>query len=393
MAKKRTGQVIFSEIEQGQGLRQALNLGRSDVLDTVRDSNLKGRGGAGFPTGVKWNLAATTQSDKKYIICNADEGEPGTFKDRILLSEYAPLVIEGMIVAAFAVGADEGIIYLRGEYASLVPCLEGVLGKMREQNLLGSNILGKDGFNFDINIKLGVGAYVCGEESSLIESLEGSRGEPRNKPPFPTNTGYHGRPTVVNNVETFATVVHIVNKGAEWFKKIGTSKSAGTKLISVSGDCKKPGVYEVPFGTTIKKILKMVQAENVKAVQVGGASGVCIDSKQFNRKIAYEDLSTGGSVIVLNKKRSLLEAVDNFLNFFAEESCGQCTPCREGLPVLIEAVDKIQKKQLNRRQLKDVLSLVETMQLASKCGLGQSAANALTSVLDNFKDEYKIVNK
>ncbi|MCF7874436.1 MAG: dehydrogenase [Candidatus Omnitrophica bacterium] len=390
MEKSRKGPIIFSTIKPFAGLKESLKIGRSEVLDQVRNSNIRGRGGAGFPTGVKWNLTATATDNKKYVICNADEGEPGTFKDRVLLGEYAKLVFEGMVICAFAVGADEGILYLRGEYISFLPELDKTLNQMRKDNLLGENILSKKGFNFDIKIRLGVGAYVCGEETSLIESLEGHRGEPRNKPPFPTNTGFNGHPTVINNVETFAAIAHVVLKGATWFKSFGTDKSSGSKLISVSGDCRKPGVYEIPFGTTLKKVLKMVDAKDTKAVQVGGASGTCVSKKDFKRMIAFEDLSTGGSIIIFNQKRNLLDVAENFLNFFAEESCGQCTPCREGIPVLIEKLKKIKNIKATKGDIEDIFSLAETMQLASKCGLGQTASDALISILNSFKKEYTL---
>jgi [NiFe] hydrogenase diaphorase moiety large subunit len=387
---KRTGPVIFSEIEPYAGLKKALSMGRSDILETVRDSNIKGRGGAGFPTGVKWNLAATARSDKKYVICNADEGEPGTFKDRILLTEYLELIFEGMIIGAYAIGAEYGFLYLRGEYEAMTDEIEACLAQMRKDGMLGFNIMGKKGFDFDIEIRLGSGAYICGEETALIESLEGNRGEPRNRPPFPVNTGYFGHPTIVNNVETFVAVPHIISKGSKWFKKFGTDKSTGTKLLSISGDCKKPGVYEVEFGTSVKKILKMVEATDTKAVQVGGASGICIPKSQFNRKLGYEDIPTGGSVMVFNSKRKMLDVVDNFLRFFEEESCGQCTPCREGVPILLEGVRMLKDKKCTQRYLKDLLSLSETMQISSKCGLGQSAPNAFISIAENFKNEYTL---
>jgi len=389
----RNGPVIFSPIEPWTGLNQALKLGRSELLDVVRDSNLRGRGGAGFPTGVKWNLAAVANDEEKYIVCNADEGEPGTFKDRVLLSELSRLFLEGMIISAFAIGAKKGFLYLRGEYKAFLPGLNKELADLRKTNYLGKSILGKKGFDFDIEIRLGSGAYVCGEETALIESLEGNRGEPRNRPPFPVNTGFNGHPTVVNNVETFAAVVHVVAKGADWFKKIGTEKSAGSKLLSISGDCTKPGVYEVVYGISINDVLKMVGAKNTKAVQVGGASGTCLAKKDFKRKIGFEDLSTGGSIIIFNSKRKMLDVADNFLRFFEEESCGQCTPCREGIPVLIDAVDLIKSSKCDKAYLEDILSLAETMQLASKCGLGQSAPNALVAILENFKDEYKLSKK
>ena len=390
MEAKRKGPVIFSEIKPYAGLKQALELGESGVLKLVQDSNLKGRGGAGFPTGLKWKLAAESADKEKFVVCNADEGEPGTFKDRVLLTEYPVLVFEGMVIAGFAIGAEKGFLYLRGEYKSFIMSIEKELERMRKDGALGKDILGKKGFNFDIEIRIGAGAYICGEETALIESMEGQRGEPRNRPPFPVDTGYYRHPTTVNNVETFAIITHLAAKGVSWFKSIGTEKSVGSKLLSISGDCKKSGVYEVPFGITIKQIIKMSGAENTKAVQVGGASGVCVSKKEFNRSISYEDLSTGGSIIIFNEERDLLDAVKNFLTFFEEESCGQCTPCREGIPVLIEAVDLLRKGECTQEYLKDLFSLGETMQLASKCGLGQSCPNAFLSVLNNFKKEYSL---
>jgi len=382
-AEKRTGDILFSDIKPYAGLKKALEIGRGEVLSVVRDSGIKGRGGAGFPVGVKWNLAATAQSENKYVVCNADEGEPGTFKDRVLLTEYASQVFEGMAIAGFAIGANQGLMYLRGEYASFVPQLEKTIEQMHKDKALGLNIMGK-GFDFNIEIRLGSGAYVCGEETALIESLEGYRGEPRNRPPFPVNTGYMGHATVVNNVETSVAVVHIIQKGLDQFKKSGTEKSTGTKLISVSGDCEKPGVYEIPFGISINDILKMVQADNPKAVQVGGASGTCVSAKDFNRKIAYEDLSTGGSIMIFNKDRDMLDIAKNFLKFFEEESCGQCTPCREGIPVLLEMHEKIKSGAFSETDRLKLASLAETMQLASKCGLGQSSPNAFLAIIENF---------
>ncbi|MDP8259900.1 MAG: NADH-ubiquinone oxidoreductase-F iron-sulfur binding region domain-containing protein [Candidatus Gygaella obscura] len=387
---KENSLVIFSKIEPVSGVKRALQIGRREILDVVRDSNLKGRGGAGFPTGVKWNLAAAATSDKKYVVCNADEGEPGTFKDRLLINQFTELFLEGMIIAGFAIGAEQGFVYLRGEYKSFLPVLEKAIDSLRKSNILGKSILARKDFNFNIEVRLGVGAYVCGEETALIESLEGNRGEPRNRPPFPVNTGFNANPTIINNVETFANIPHIVTKGSKWFKSFGTEKSSGTKLLSISGDCKKPGVYEVPFGVSVKEVLKLCDAKDVKAVQVGGASGVCVSKKDFNRKISFEDLSTGGSVIVFGKKRNMLEVADNFLEFFKEESCGQCTPCREGIPVLIEALELLRKGECSKEYLKDIFSLAETMELASKCGLGQSSAKALISIINNFKDEYSL---
>lgn len=380
---ERKGEVLLTEVEPYSALKKSLSEGRVYVLGEVRDSGMRGRGGAGFPTGVKWNLAAAAQAENKYVVCNADEGEPGTFKDRVLLSEYALTVFEGMAIAAFAIGAGKGIMYLRGEYASFLPGLQNSLKKMRDDGALGENIFGK-GFDFDIEICLGSGAYVCGEETALIESLEGYRGEPRNRPPFPVNTGYLGDPTVVNNVETCVAAVHIVNKGAEWFKGLGTEKSSGTKLISVSGDCARPGVYEVRFGTSVADILDMAGAKDTKAVQIGGASGVCLSFKDIDRKVSFEDIPTGGAVIVFDKSRDMLKIAGNFLKFFEEESCGQCTPCREGVPVLLEMWEKMRGNGFSEKDKEDLYSLAETMQTASKCGLGQTAPNAFLSIIENF---------
>ncbi len=343
--KKRTGPVLFSEYNRGEGIKKALSGSREDILFDLKNSGLKGRGGAGFPTSTKWMITAAALAEKKFLVCNADEGEPGTFKDRVLLLEYPELVFDGMVIGGYTIGAQTGIVYLRGEYEYMLEYLEEYLMKMREDNLLGKNILGKKGSNFDISIRLGSGAYVCGEETALIESLQGHRGEPRNRPPYPVNTGYMGYPTSVNNVETLASVPHIIMKSGNWFKHFGTDKSTGSKLFSVSGDCERPGVYELPWGTSIQQLLKIVDAKNTKAVQVGGASGICIPKSQFNRVLAYEDAVTGGSVIVFNESRNMLKVLKNFLEFFVEESCGQCTPCRIGNVKLLECVEKIEKNE------------------------------------------------
>jgi [NiFe] hydrogenase diaphorase moiety large subunit len=384
---KRTGQVIFSPYSKGEGIKKALSLGRENILFELKSSGLKGRGGAGFPISTKWMLTAAAVADKKFIVCNADEGEPGTFKDRVLLQEFPELIFDGMVIAGFTIGAQTGIVYLRGEYEYLLEGLEEHLIKMRENNLLGKSILGKEGFDFDISIRLGSGAYVCGEETALIESLEGHRGEPRNRPPYPVDTGYMGYPTVVNNVETLSAVPHILIKGADSYRKFGTEKSAGTKLFSVSGDCEKPGVYELPWGISVAQLLELVEAKNTKAVQVGGASGTCIPKSQFNRKFGYEDLPTGGSIIIFNESRNMLKVLKNFMEFFVEESCGQCTPCRIGNTKLLEGVEKIEKGEFSYAYLNTLKDLGRTMQVASKCGLGQSSPNSFISILENFKDE------
>lgn len=384
---KRDGTILFSEYKAGSGIKKALELGRENVLFELRESKLKGRGGAGFPTATKWMLTAAATGDTKFVVCNADEGEPGTFKDRVLLMEYPDLVFDGLVVAGFTIGAKKGLVYLRGEYSYMKKDLEDYLEKMRTYNLLGNNILGKEGFSFDIEIRLGAGAYVCGEETALIESLEGHRGEPRNRPPYPVNTGYMGYPTVVNNVETLASIPSILSKGGVWFAKHGTDKSTGSKLFSVSGDCKKPGVYELPWGITIEELLKVVEAENTKAVQVGGASGNCIPKSQFGRKLSYEDAATGGSIMIFNESRSMINVLKNFMEFFVEESCGQCTPCRVGNTKLLEGVEMIERNDYTFKYINQLKELCKTMQLASKCGLGQSSPNSFLSILENFKEE------
>lgn len=393
MEEKRKGAVLFSDYERGSAIKKLRDFSREDILFELKESKLKGRGGAGFPTSTKWMLTAAAKSDTKYVVCNADEGEPGTFKDRVLLMEYQALIFEGMVIAGYTIGAKNGIVYLRGEYSYLLDSLETYLMKMREDNLLGKNIAGKEGFDFDISIRLGSGAYVCGEETALIESLEGHRGEARNRPPYPVNTGYLGKPTTVNNVETFASVTHIVMKGGEWFCKHGTDKSTGSKLFSISGDCSRPGVYELPWGTTIKELLDIAGAENTKAVQVGGASGICLPKSQFDRKLAYEDAATGGSIMIFNEERDMIHIMNNFMEFFVEESCGQCTPCRIGNAKLLEGVKMLESGEYTFKYINKLKELGQTMQVASKCGLGQSSSNAFLSILENFKDEIFNVRK
>jgi [NiFe] hydrogenase diaphorase moiety large subunit len=383
---QRQGAVLFSEYKRGEGIKQALKLGRENILFELKTSKLKGRGGAGFPTSTKWMLTAAAKAEEKFLVCNADEGEPGTFKDRVLLTEYPELVFDGMVIGGYTIGAKKGIVYLRGEYEYMLGELLTYLEQMREDNLLGEKILGKD-FNFDIEIRLGSGAYVCGEETALIESLEGNRGEARNRPPYPVNTGFNGRPTSVNNVETLAAVPHILIKGGEWFATHGTDKSSGSKLFSISGDCEKPGVYELPWGTKIIDIIKLVGAKDTKAVQVGGASGICVPESQFDRTLGYEDIATGGSIMIFNKDRDMIHILKNFMEFFVEESCGQCTPCRIGNVKLLEGVEMIEKNNYTFGYINELKELGKTMQVASKCGLGQSSPNPFISILDNFNDE------
>ncbi len=380
------GPVTFKSVDPNAGLQAALGRSRSDIIGEISASKLKGRGGAGFPTGVKWNLAAAVQDDEKYVVCNADEGEPGTFKDRVLLCECADLVFAGMTIGGIVIGASKGILYLRGEYAYLRRQLEDVLVRRRQEGWLGARI-GSQEVAFDIEIRMGSGAYVCGEETALIESLEGQRGEPRNRPPFPVDTGFYGKPTIVNNVETFACASMILAKGAAWFAAIGTEKSTGPKLFSVSGDCTNPGVFEFPLGISVRQLLEAVGGEDAKAVQIGGASGRCVPSSQFDRSLAFEDIPTGGSVIVFSSHRDMLHVAKNFMEFFVEESCGQCTPCREGNAKLLEGIELLEEGACSMEYLNELCTLGEVMQLASKCGLGQSSPVAFLSIVEHFRDE------
>ncbi len=378
--------ILFGEYVSGVGLKKALSMKPEDVINEVKQSGLRGRGGAGFPTGLKWEFAFKEDSDEKYVICNADEGEPGTFKDRKLLMEQPEKLIEGLTIAGYAIGAKKGFIYLRGEYVYILQTLENTISELKKQNLLGKKILGSN-FDFDVEIRLGAGAYVCGEEFALIESMNGFRGEPRNKPPFPTEKGFRDKPTVVNNVETLCFIPYIVSKGAEWFKSFGVEGSTGTKLFSVSGDIEHPGVYELEMGVTLNELLEEVGAKNPKAVQVGGAAGVCVAKKDFDKPISFQGLPPGGSIIVFGEQRDMLKVLKNFLEFFVEESCGQCTPCREGNYRLLEGVHMLEKGKCSVRYIRELLTLCEVMKSSSKCGLGQTSPNCFLSILENFKDE------
>jgi [NiFe] hydrogenase diaphorase moiety large subunit len=385
---RKKGPILDENYKPGQAIYKAASMTPEGVIDEIKKSNMRGRGGAGFPTGLKWEFARKSKGEKKFIFCNADEGEPGTFKDRVILTERPRLIMEGMVVAAYAVGATEGILYVRYEYKYLENYLENILKVAREKKFLGKNIVGKNGFDFDIRIQWGAGAYVCGEESALIESAEGKRGEPRDRPPFPVEKGYLEMPTVVNNVETFCAVVKIMLNSGEWYKSFGTKDSTGTKLLSISGDCKHPGVYEIAWGFTVNDILDMVGAKEVQAVQVGGPSGSLIGPNEFNRVLGYEDLSTGGSIIILNKQRDLLrEVVLNFTEFFIDESCGSCVLCR-ALPVIMR--DKLNKILIGHGVKKDIDDLLEWSKSmkANRCGLGQTASNPITTSIKNFRHLY-----
>ncbi|UJS24875.1 NADH-ubiquinone oxidoreductase-F iron-sulfur binding region domain-containing protein [Thiothrix winogradskyi] len=381
---RQTGLLLSDNMPAGAGLRAALQGGAENLLAEIKQSGLRGRGGAGFNTSLKWQLCRAAPATPRYVVCNADEGEPGTFKDRVLLNSYATQVFEGMALCAYAIGAQHGYLYLRGEYRYLLPPLEATLNEMREANLLGANILKQPDFHFDISIVMGAGAYICGEESSLLESLEQKRGVPRVRPPFPVTHGYLGQPTVVDNVETLVAATHIAVHGGEWFRAHGTAQSAGSKVLSVSGDCTAPGIYEYPFGISVQDLLEACGGQDAQAVQVGGPSGALIGRAEFGRKLAFEDLATGGSIMVYGAQRDLLAVVRNFSHFFAHESCGFCTPCRVGTPLLRKYIDKIASGHGTPYDQAEMARLAMVVKRRSHCGLGQTAANPVLDLLERF---------
>lgn len=372
----------------GAALQAAIAGGRDQLLEQIKRANLRGRGGAGFKTALKWEICRDAPGQAHYVVCNADEGEPGTFKDRVLLNSYADQVFEGMTLCAYVIGAQRGLLYLRGEYRYLLPQLQSALAKRREQGLLGSGILGHTGVDFDIEIHVGAGAYICGEESALIESLEGKRATPRNRPPFPVTHGYLDQPTVVNNVETFAACCLIALHGGDWHAAIGTSESAGTKLISVCGDCARPGIYEYPFGVSVAQILADCGASDVQAVQISGAAGVCVAPGEFERRIAFEDIPTAGAFMVFNRQRDMFEVARNFVHFFAHESCGFCTPCRVGTSLLANLMDKLQRGHGSPYDFAEIEKLNLDLRMLSHCGLGHSACNPVLDTIAKFRPAY-----
>jgi [NiFe] hydrogenase diaphorase moiety large subunit len=381
---RRRGPVHFDSFESGNALQKTLQRTPELVIAEIRASRLRGRGGAGFATGQKWEFARNAPGDQRYVLCNADEGEPGTFKDRVLLTECPDQVFEGMTIAGYALGSDSGVVYLRGEYSYLRPFLESVLESRRQHGWLGKAIGGKPGFDFDIRIQLGAGAYVCGEETALISSCEGLRGDPKNRPPFPAQTGYRGCPTIVNNVETFSAVSRIMEKGAEWFAAMGSERTTGTKLLSICGDCRKAGVYEVPFGITARELLDMAEAENPGAMLIGGPCRQMIGPERFGGQICYDDLATGGAILIFNRARNKLGIAELYLDFFIEESCGHCTPCRVGLVLLKRAVHKVVSGAGEPADLDYMRRLANVIVQTSRCGLGQAAPNPVLGALQTF---------
>ncbi len=385
---RRHGPLLAVSDTGEAGLRTLVAKGADGVLEAISAAGLRGRGGAGFSTATKWRSCRDSVASEHFVVCNADEGEPGTFKDRVLLDAYAEQVFEGMTVCAGVVGARRGFLYLRGEYLYLRSRLDAVLAGRRRRGLLGQSILGLDGFDFDIEIHLGAGSYVCGEESALLESLEGKRGVSRKRPPYPVVSGLYGRPTVVDNVETLVAAARIAGEGAGWFRTIGTSDSPGSKIVSVSGDCDHPGIYEYPYGVSVREVLADCGARQTQAVQISGAAGTTLNADEFDRVLAFEDLPTSGAFMVFDQRRDLLEMVRTFAHFFAHESCGFCTPCRVGGVLLRNLVDKVWAGRATPFDLEEMRALGAVMRAASHCGLGHTAPNPVLNTLDKFPEIY-----
>ena len=381
------GVLLNAETQPGAAIKKALQADPLESLAEIDKSGLRGCGGAGFKTALKWKSCLLSDDNERYVICNADEGEPGTFKDRVLLNSYAEQLIEGMTICAYVIGAHKGIIYLRYEYLHLYKKLQETLQKRRTAKLLGPNILHSE-LSFDIEIFMGAGSYVCGEESALLESLEGKRAIPRIRPPFPVTHGYLGKPTVVNNVETFCYAAHIIEKGADDYAEQGLAGFTGCKILSISGDVEKAGIYEIPLGLQVKSVLNLCGAKSVQAVQVGGPSGTLITPTEFNRVISFDDLNTGGSFMVFNQSRDILENALNFTHFFMHESCGFCTPCRVGTKLMCDLADKVATGQGARLDLDSIKKLNHVMNDMSHCGLGQRAAEPLLETLEKFPEYF-----
>lgn len=406
IALRNCGLINPEDIEEAIGEKAYLALGKvltemtpDDVIKIINDSGLRGRGGGGFPTGTKWGFAKKYESSKKYIICNADEGDPGAFMDRSILEGDPHSVLEAMAIAGYAIGANEGNIYIRAEYPLAVYRLEIAIKKAHEYGLLGENILGTD-FSFNINIKYGAGAFVCGEETALIHSIEGKRGEPTNKPPFPAESGLWDKPTCVNNVETLALVPAIINEGPGWFSSIGTETSKGTKVFALAGKINNVGLVEVPMGTTLREIIYDIgggikNGRKFKSVQTGGPSGGCIPVDHLDTKIDYESLSNIGSMmgsggmIVMDEDNCMVDIAKFYLEFTVDESCGKCTPCRIGNKRLLEMLTKITEGKGTEEDLVDLKELAQTIKDTSLCGLGQTAPNPILSTMKYFYDEYE----
>lgn len=383
------------------GLRKAL-ADPDHVVEIVKASGLRGRGGAGFPTGLKMSFTKNAAADQKYVVCNADEGEPGTNKDRVIMEEVPHRLIEGMVIAALAVGATQGYIYLRAEYPHVKQTLARALDDARAYGVLGSSIFGS-GFAFDITLFIGAGAYVCGEETALLDSLEGKRGEPRTKPPYPGVAGLWGKPTLVNNVETLANLPAILEHGPEWFRSMGTERFPGTKLFTLSGNITNPGVYEFPVGVTIRRLFEEVGGgcpggKRLYAIQTGGASGNIIPASFLDTPMDPESCDRvgatfgAGDLMFMDESCSLLDVLENLAEFFVKESCGKCTPCREGNPQLLHLLRRFQQGRALRSDLDLLLELGKGMNIGCLCGLGQMAPNPILSVIRFFPQVFKVHN-
>jgi len=372
---------ISAYIERGgfQALSKARKMGADKVIAEVKASNLKGRGGAGFLTGTKWELAHSSAGSEKYVICNADEGEVGTFKDRYLIQHDPFSLIEGIAIAAFAIGAEKAFIYLRGEYHYLLEGLKKAL----------DGATGKGFINLPIEIREGAGAYVCGEESALMNSIEGKRGEVRFRPPFPPTSGLFGKPTIINNVETLMNIPAIIDKGAPWFASIGTPTSAGTKVFSVSGDVTKPGVYELAMGSRLSDLLTLAGAEEVKMVQIGGATGGVVPASMAETPLSFETVLGSGAIMVFNTSRDVIDFAYRTMEFLNEESCGECTPCREGTQVMVEILERLATGEGVTDDVKALEDLSGLMMASSLCGLGQAAPVPVLDTLKYFRNDYE----
>ncbi|MBZ4683518.1 MAG: NADP-reducing hydrogenase subunit HndC [Fusobacteriaceae bacterium] len=405
IALRNCGLINPENIEEYLGNRGYQALGKclselspEEVINEVKLSKIRGRGGGGFPTGLKWQFAANNKADQKYVVCNADEGDPGAFMDRSILEGDPHSVIEAMAICGYATGANKGLVYIRAEYPLAIKRLRKAINDAKEYGLLGENILGTD-FSFDIEIKYGAGAFVCGEETALIHSMEGERGEPTSKPPFPAESGYFGRPTNVNNVETFANIPEIILNGGEWYTTIGTEKSTGTKVFALAGKINNVGLVEVPMGTTLREVIFEIgggikDGKRFKAVQTGGPSGGCLTEKDLDTPIDFDTLTAKGSMmgsggmIVMDEDDCMVAVSKFYLEFTVEESCGKCTPCRVGNKRLLEILEKITKGNGTMEDLELLRELSETIKDTSLCGLGQTAPNPVLSTLNNFWDEY-----
>lgn len=385
---ERADLLLATPFQPGEAVNAALGRGAAGTLGEITRSGLRGRGGAGFGTGAKWAACASAPGPERYVVCNADEGEPGTFKDRELLTHRAELLLDGMTVAGIAVGATKGFIYLRAEYPFLVAPLRAALAARRASDLLGGPAGGA--VPFDIELRIGAGAYVCGEESALLESLEGRRGIPRNRPPYPVTHGYLQKPTVVNNVETLMAAALIARHGADLWRAVGTAQSSGTKVLSVSGDVARPGVYEYPFGVRVDEVLAAAGAARTQAVQVGGPSGTLLSARELDRRIAFEDVPSAGAVMVFDETRDILAVVENFTRFFAHETCGFCTPCRVGTTIAAHRMKRIVTGKGTRRDVDDLSQVSQLMKTTSHCGLGATAGNPALDALVKFRPAFEL---